>query len=202
MTTNIYNPTYWKANNDLFKSQYLTWSNSLKNAQGQLKQLESELSIYQTLSNDLHLLNKMLPTLQIDKTVTNAFNLTPELFKLLKQATVLQWIKDSTKAVKLTEFQKDNLELTEHLDFSFRQGTIATKANLESRIQQVKASINADQNSISYLECRIEDTLAHFRNIVRTNKHQNGFGSFNVEGFDVKMTLESLIKEYKGDSNE
>lgn len=198
---NIYNASYWKANNELFETQYKTWSSEVKRSQSELKEIESELSKYQTLSNDMHLLNKMLPSIQYDNGITEAFNLTPELFNLLKASTTLQWIKDASKAIKLTEFQKDNLELTGHFDFGFKQKTIGVKANLETKIEQTKSNIRTYQNYITVLEGRIEDTLSHFRKIVRQGFDKTS-NLYNVEGFDVKMTVDSLIKSYKGGNNE
>lgn len=198
---NIYNPTYWKANFDLFKTQYQSWSNEIKRSQLEAKRIQSELSIYHTLSNDMHLLNKMLPSMQYDNGITNAFNLTPELFNLLKGATLLQWIKDASKAVKLTEFQKENLELTNHCDLVFTQRAIGNKSNLESKLASCEINTKSYQGQLNNLMGRIEDTISHFRKVIRGNQHLNT-NNYNVEGFDLTVTLDSLIKQFEGDNNE
>lgn len=198
---NIYNPTYWKANFDLFKTQYQSWSNEIKKSQLEAKRIESELSVYQKLSNDMHQLNKMLPSMQYDNGITNAFNLTPELFNLLKGATLLQWIKDASKALKLTEFQKENLELTNHCDLVFTQRAIGNKSNLESKLVSCEVNTKSYQGQFNDLLGRIEDTISHFRKIIRNNQHLNT-NNYNVEGFSTDITLESLIKQFEGDSNE
>lgn len=198
---NIHNPTYWKANFDLFKTQYQSWSNEIKRSQLESKRIESELSVYQKLSNDMHQLNKMLPSMQYDNGITNAFNLTPELFNLLKGATLLQWIKDASKAVKLTEFQKENLELTNHCDLVFTQRAIGNKSNLESKLVSCEINTKSYQGHFNDLLGRIEDTISHFRKIIRNNQHLNT-NNYNVEGFSTDITLESLIKQFEGDNNE
>lgn len=195
---NIYNPTYWKANFDLFKTQYTVWSNEVKRSQSEIKKVESDLSVYQKLSTDMHQLNKMLPSMQYDNGITEAFNLTPELFNLLKASTTLQWIKDASKAVKLTSFQKDNLELTSHLDFGFKQKAIGDKSNLESKLLSSQINFRSYQNQLDDLMGRIEDTISHFRKAFRGNQ----FTNYNVEGFDLTVTLDSLIKQFEGDNNE
>lgn len=198
---NIYNPTYWKANFDLFKTQYTTWSNEVKRSQSDIKKVESDLSVYQKLSTDMHQLNKMLPTLQYDNGITEAFNLTPELFNLLKSSTTLQWIKDASKAVKLTSFQKDNLELTSHLDFGFKQKAIGDKSNLESKLSSLQINVKSFQYQLDTLMGRIEDTISHFRKVIRGNQHLTT-NNYNIEGFDLTVTLDSLIKQFEGDNNE
>lgn len=191
----VYNNTYWLANLNQWKSQYSTWQNEITKLQSELIRVQSELRVYQELSQEMHQLNKQLPTLQFDKTVTNAFNLTPELFNILKTATTLQWIKDAAKAVKLTEFQKDNLELTDKLDFIYNQRAIANKANLEQQISGITSSLNHYKHQFSNLLGQIDDTISHFRKIIRNNQHLTT-NSYNVEGFDFDNTnLQSIIKQ-------